>query len=190
VSEPTWADVEAKRTPVVARVRVCLRNDLVDRLAQLDVELRRAREEDEKHNRKPAAPGIAEEIQRVEAEAREHEVEFVFTEIGRRAWSDLLAQYPPDDEQRAQGLDHDPATFPPAAMAASCTSPAGTTLERMTKVFDDWGVGQVTALWRACLAANVGVTQVPKSLAASAVLRASSASSTTADPEGSPEASS
>lgn len=186
----TWDDVEAQRTPVTTSVPVCLRNDLVADIERLEAELVAARIDDDRLNRAPVAPQIAARIVELQDEARAHQVNVVFRELPRRQWTDLLAAHPPTQEDREAGNDFNADTFPPAAMAASCVSPTGMTAERMRRIYDEWSLGQIRPMWRACLKVNTGASAVPKSAAASAILRAFERSSTTADPAASPEASS
>lgn len=88
--------------------------------------------------------------------------------IGHRAWADLLRKHPPtraqlSDDRRA---DHNPETFPVAAIAASL-DPASTEDEVARLVAQEWFNEECwNELWSACLRANV-VDPAPKSLAAS-----------------------
>lgn len=186
----TLAQALEKAQPRTATVRLSLRGDLAREHERLEQKLAEAQRYDEQHNEPDRAPEIAEQIVAVEAEMRDAEVEFVLTSIGKRAWSDLLAQFPPSDEERKQGLDHDPEKFPSAAIAASLTEPSDVTPEGVDQLADVLTVGQWMRLWTACLNANLGDRTPGESVAASAVLRRSRPSSPTADQDTSPGASS
>lgn len=116
-------------------------------------------------------------------------VVFRFRNIGHRAWADLLRKHPPTDSQlrRDRSMDHNPETFPYAAMSASCVShemtPAQVEALDKSKAVD---VDQWSTMWGACCRANVQDT-VPKSLAAGLILRASGGSAATALSTGSPD---
>lgn len=176
-------------TPASQPVRVCTRGDLVAELRRLEEQLVAAQRDDERLNRTAEAPKIARRIAELEQEARSHEVELVVSSIGSTAWSNLMAAHPPTEAQRKQhpGLDHNPDTFPYAAIAASLGEADDTNVRKLA---DKISGGQWARLWSACLAVNVGDVSVPFSVRASAVLRGSDPSSTTADPEGSPDPSS
>lgn len=83
-----------------------------------------------------------------------------------------------------KNLDHNPDTFPIAAIAASAAEPAMTEDEvrRLEQALNN---SQFDALWAHCLEANIGGLQAPKSVAAGTILRANAASASTAAREGS-----
>lgn len=129
-------------------------------------------------DRLPTAQRLAE----IEAEIEERSVTFRFKSIGNRAWSDLLRTHPPTRAQLSQhrGIDHNPETFPYAAIAASCVDPVMTSDD--VKRLDASTAFDVTAwndLWGACLRANVAEAN-PKSQVAGLILRLSAGSATTA----------
>ena len=174
-----------------ATARVLLRQDLVARHSQLETELTVARANDYTTNDPDRAPAIAQQIADLEAEMQAETVEFKFAAIGKKAWADLLAANPPTKEQladelsraKASGtkprlLDMNPETFPIAAIAASCKQPAGVdeaAVKRLEAALTD---AQFTALWMACIEANIGGGDVPKSLAAGQILRVNGQSAT------------
>lgn len=189
MSEWTLDDFAKAHKPARATARVGFRQDLWDRHARLEAELVAAVRGDTSENRDPEAPAIAEAIETLEAEIAVNEKLFTFASIGRQAWTKLLAEHAPSAEHREMGSDHNPETFPPAAVAASAVEPL-LSLKTATAMFDELNISQWNRLWSACLAANLGGGESPKSAVATAVLRRPEPSSTTAPPEGSLEASS
>lgn len=151
---------------------VCLRGDLLAEHERLTMLLAAEIQRDNAENRHAQAPVVAEQLQAVEAQIREAEVEFTFVSIGEQAWTDLGALEPnlPTDEDRANGYAFNPRTFPHAAVAASCTSPSGMTVEKSRQLAEKVSFGQWQKLWGACLRVNAGRGDSPFSLAASAVL--------------------
>lgn len=147
-------DVLAAATPTVAAARISVRGDLLSRHAQLEQDLARALREDETENRHAQAPGIARQIEELEAEIAAASVDFEFTSIGRDAWSVLMSKHSPSDEQRQLGYQFDPISFPIAAVAASCTSHP-MSVDDAQKLSAKLSDGQWTKLWEACLWANV-----------------------------------
>ena len=179
MTEWTWDRIEAESTPPEVSVSICVRGDLVAEHDRLDGELRRVRDEDDRENRPPQAPQIAQQIQDLEEQIRAAEVEFTFRAIGRKALTDLEATHPATAEQQdaqedGTRLTWNPETYPPALVAASCVAPAGITLARAQHAYETWSTGQWSKLWRACLTANLGSTDPgPKSVLASVILAGS-----------------
>jgi hypothetical protein len=183
-------DILDEYTPRTVTVRLLTRGDLIADLERLERELAEARMSDDRLNEPDRAPSVARQIEEVQTEARRYEREFVFQEVGRREWTDLLAEHPPSKEQRDLGLDHNPDTFLPAGIAASCVKPVGVTVEGIAKLADKLGAGRYDLLWGACLAANRGDSRIPSSAAASVLRLDSGPNSTTRRPSGSPDPSS
>lgn len=183
----SWADIKAKHRRTRVSVAIPMAADLADEHGRLAVELKRARDEDEQHNRDPQAPLIAQRMLDLEVEIRASEVTFTFEAIGRGAKRQLLRKHQPTDAQRdeasSQGVDDiafNIDTYPPALLAASCVQvvdAAGDSVDvadiDWVEIWGDWNEGQLQRLWRACLAADAGVADTPKSTAASALISAS-----------------
>lgn len=177
----SWQARKKRHSTPIVSVSVSLRGDLVDQLEVLEEELRQVRKDDAMSNREPEAPAIARKIQEIESEAHEDEVLFKFKALGRGPFARLMAEHPPTAEQQAAAgsdihLPYNVDTYPPALYAASCIEPvelAGN-LEEWTEIHEEWSVGQNSNLWRACNAANAGVAEIPKSVAASVVLQQNS----------------
>jgi len=164
-----------------ASARVLLRQDLVSRHRELEAELAEAIARDAVTNAADRAPAISKEIKALEAEMESALVEFRFRNVGKKAWADLLAQHPPTKDQRATlKTDHNPETFPIAAMALACVQPEGVDEVAVRRLEATLSDSQFTALWRACIDANMGGTESPKSLAAGQILRAKERSEITA----------
>ncbi len=173
----------------VATARVLLRQDMVAKHRELEAELTAAVARDATTNERDQAPEIARQIEALEAEMETAKVEFRFRAVGKKAWADLLAKHPPLKEHKELRVDHNPETFPIAAIAASCVSPelSEDDVRRLEVAMTD---AQFTVLWRGCIDANIGGVESPKSLAAGQILRVNERSGTTAVPAASPEASS
>lgn len=117
------------------------------------------------------------------AEQKAGAITFAFVGVGRARHALILAENPPTKAQKKAApagmvprynLD----TFPPALLAEACHEPAELhgDVDAWTEIYNEWSDGQTSALWNACLAAQAGVNDAPKSVAASAAL-ASSANS-------------
>lgn len=178
--------------PRTVTVNVPVRGDLVQEIRDVSQELGRAIREDELHNLPSRAPELQARLEQLNADLEADGVLFKFVGLSNREWSELLAAHPPSVEDRALGADYNPATFPVAAIAASCVEPEGVTPDKVEALADTVTLGVFRRLWDACLAANIGVEDqaVPTTAAAIDGLLASVVSSTTAADTESPTASS
>lgn len=92
-------------------------------------------------------------------------VTVVIRSIGRKAWSDLLGEYPATAEQRAKvkeilgddaaedDLGYDVDRFPAAAVSACLVEPK-LTVEQVDELFDAWNLSDSTTLFAAVLEVN------------------------------------
>ncbi len=144
----TLSGVLDEYRPPSMPVRICVRADLVARLEEL-----------------VAAGGDEAQIDKLRDEVAAYECEFVVQSIGALAWQRLLAAHPPTDDQRRRspGLDHNPLTFPYAAVAASCVAPDGVSDETINELAERLTATQWEALWMACLSVNLFAGTPPHS---------------------------
>jgi hypothetical protein len=181
-------EVLAQATFRTETVSVCVRGDLREKLrsaARRYIE-QRAADELENRSSKHLAPAIAAEIVELERQAAAATVDFHMAAIGSTAWGVLLAEHPDPNGKRMW----DVATFPPAAIAASIVEPEGWTAEKVTALAERISDGDFQALWQGCLEVNAERSELPKFGALFAPPPSSEPSSTTADPEAFPTASS
>lgn len=184
------ADDDIRYTPVAVAKLQRVPQSLRDEHAELDALLPTLVSDTIDHH--PDREATARRLAELEAEMEASTVEIKLRGIGHRAWADLLKAAPPRPEHRkaSPGIDHNPEVFPICAIAASSFEPKMTEEQVMQLVAKPWFNEKCWSdLWGACLRANV-VDEVPKSLAAGAILRLSGASGTTAVNEASPAPSS
>jgi phage tail protein X len=175
-----WLDDYQPRT---VEIRVCTRYDLLDQHAKLEGQLVG---ETTDARRKM----LARKIVKLETEIEAVEKVFTFEDIGGR-WMDLIGKHPPTEAQLKadRNLDHNPETFPVAAVATSSSHPK-LTEDQVAKLRRKLQHAQWQKVWSAVLEANLGMAEAPKSLLAGLALRRNGASGTTPAPEASPAASS
>lgn len=169
--------------PHTVEVRICTRFDLAEQHAKLEQDLAAASSASRRKT-------IARKVVKLEAEIEAVEKVFTFADIGGD-WLDLIGKHPPTKDQLAadRTLDHNPETFPVAAIAASSSVPK-LTVDQVKRMRSKLQFVQWQKLWAAALEANLGMATAPKSLLAGAVLRTNGGSGTTPAPAGSPAASS
>lgn len=168
-------------------VLICARGDLVDAHAEAVRALAAATEDGDGSLASPEITEAARRVQEIEEEQAASTVTFVLSSVSRRVWADLLAANAPTDEQRRAGHDHNPDTFPVAAVAACAVEPS-LSLQQAEKLIDVLPAGEWSKLWVTALHLNISETPHPKLGAATELLRANGRSSTTSDPAGSLEA--
>lgn len=183
-NEEVIADLLARAKPVVVEVPVCTAGDLVTRHAQLMADLNDLSQEGSLGGNKKAAALLA-ELETVEAEQEQATLVVKVSSVGRRAWADALRAHPPRPEDK--GLDHNPDTFPVAAVALA----TGVPVEQIEVLAEQLPPGEWRKLWDAAVHVNVAPMPHPKVPAGvTELVRASGRSSTSRRSKASPAASS
>ena len=176
-------------TPDAEEVPLCLRGDLVARIDQLERDLKEALVDDERENRRPQAPALAEQVEELRREADGFTKVFRIQSIPRSDWKKLRREHPPEDDHVRMGLDFNPETFPVAAFAACLVSIDGDPVAPMDypkaeRFLDSITEGQFMRLWTAVNNVNVrSGGALPKSDLVTGILRYSEPTSTTPSPE-------
>lgn len=176
--------------PPSIEVRVCPRADLLEEHRRLDRALADAGGRGDIGGlaggaTRDTAKRVAEVEEQIEAATRA----FRFRALSRRRWRALLAAHPPRKQDKADGVDFNPETFPVAAIAACAAEPSMTD-EQAEQLADRLPLGEFERLWQAVVSVNLGASETPKSVLATAILRTNGASSTSAARGESPGASS
>lgn len=149
---------DAKKT-ATARAWVPLEPGLTQTYEDLQADLKQAQRYDASHNDTDTAPAVETELEAVEQRIAETRALFEFTAIGRKPYNALLKAHPPKKpEDKVYGFD--PATFPPALLAATAISPT-LTPEQATEIWDEWADAEATLLFETALKPNRTVADVP-----------------------------
>lgn len=169
-------DLIATAQPRTLTVRVCARGDLVDRHAALVAELDAVMGDSKSIGGSPDIKRLAAEIVEVEAEQEAHTAALVMRSVSRRRWVDLLAEHPPRPADKERGLDHNPVTFPVAAVQACCDGMSPEQAEQLSGNADpEKGLhpAEWNKLYMAAQALNILETPHPKLPAALSIARES-----------------
>ncbi|MEU1496987.1 hypothetical protein [Streptomyces sp. NPDC005732] len=160
-------DILKSAKPREKTVRICIRGDLAGEAERLQEELSKVSEDWEPDSLTSVHPAraIAEQLKAVHEQAKDAEEPFTFRYIGDRAYSDLLAAHPGEDDGQ---LFH-PTTFPRALIVASCVEPA-MTAEDATELFEVLNQAEIDKLANAAWDVHTAADVIPFSLAASALL--------------------
>jgi hypothetical protein len=164
---PSIQDILQQAKPRERTVQVCIRGDLASEVERLTDELSKVSQDWQPESIADEHPGrrLAVELQKARAEARAAEQPFVLRYIGDRAYHDLLAAHPSDNDNEL----FDDHTFPKALIAASCVDPQMTP-EQADELFEVINQGEQKKLFDAAWEVHNGVGASPFSLAASALL--------------------
>ncbi|NEB92451.1 hypothetical protein [Streptomyces bauhiniae] len=148
-------------------VMVCMRGDLAGEAERLSEELSRTAEDWEPSDLTDEHPAraLAAKLKAAREAARKSEVPFTLRYIGDKAYSDLLAAHPGEEEGQ---LFH-PSTFPRALVVAACVDPV-MTAEQAANLFEVLNQGEIQKLVTAAWDVHTSSDLVPFSLAASALL--------------------
>ena len=115
---------------------------------------------DKKENRTPKAPAIQKKIDALREEAEEEKTVFLFKDIGRRKFDALVEAFPPTSAQKKDNFQWNPDGFVPALLHAAAIDPKMSEIDAQ-EVYDEWGRGDVEALFNAALQACLEQASVP-----------------------------
>lgn len=164
---PSIEDILKQAMPRERTVMVCIRGDLASEVERLADELAKVSKEWEPTDLTQEHPGreISAKLKAAQEAAQAAQVPFVLRYIGDKAYSDLLAAHPSDNEREL----FDDRTFPRALVVASCVDPR-MTAEQAEKLYEVINKGEQTKLFDAAWDVHNSADTAPFSLAASALL--------------------
>jgi hypothetical protein len=96
-----------------------------------------------------------EHVEKARAEAEADSVLMVFHGISREAFNALVDAHPPSEEDAKKGRDYDPATFPPALIAATCVDPGFDSPDEVLEVIGDWNMTERESLFTTAMSTCV-----------------------------------
>lgn len=204
--KPTWDEIRALRKPRTTTVWVPLDNGLMDRVEQLEKQIKAEERADERQQRRPVAPRLRKELDGLLDQAEEVAQPFEMTELPRRIYRTLLDLHPPTEADKAKGVTRwNEDGIAPTLIAAACISPELTTVPRSefvdqivpgakaaklrdlcgpaVEIWDEWSSAIAYLLFSAAYELQEGGSQVPFTVRSSSETRGSGPSSTTAPPE-------
>jgi hypothetical protein len=158
----------ASAAPAHVEVSVCGRGDLVDRHAELVVELAAATASSS--GSLAGNKDVDRLLKAVAACEKEQEgstLTFTLHSVSRTKWADCLAAHPP--RRGVDRGDHNPETFQPAAVALCCDT---VTEPQAAKLAEVLPLGEWDKLWGAVVQLNLVKLPHPKLRAATETARA------------------
>lgn len=167
MSKRSFADIKALKKPNEVSVELILDPELTRTLAELQRRLVVEERLDRKENRAPVAPSIQKEIDALMDRVDASKVVFTFKDPGRKKFEELVEACPPTAEQKAQAkADGQPQPswnvfeFVPGLLALTSEDPE-LSLEEANDIYDNWGRGDVEALFDTALQACMEQASVP-----------------------------
>ncbi|MCU1488295.1 MAG: hypothetical protein JWN67_5041 [Actinomycetia bacterium] len=140
-----FAEFQAEFTPVEMTAMVCSDGKLTADIERAELELASLGEDDS------SRPELARRIVAMVDDLRTKERPFLVRAISDLAWSNLLAEHAPGEDDMAYGYNQ--RTFPQAAVAASCVAP-DLTLEQAEWLRSTLAPSQWRRLWSAARVVN------------------------------------
>lgn len=167
MSTKSFAEIKALKKPNEVSVEIILDPELTRALAELERRKLKTEREDQRENRAPKAPALQKEIDEILSQIDDSKVEFVFRDPGRKSFETLVEACPPDDAAIAEAKklneslpSWDPETFVPGLISLASWIPK-LTLEEAQEIYDQWGRGDVEALFNTALQACLEQASIP-----------------------------
>ncbi len=164
----TISDILREKKPNTKTVDIVLDSDLAGEIRFKEQELAQIRMRKDRSLADGVGP-LQSELDALYESAADIAVTFVFTDVGRKPFEELLMDHAPTKAQKdhvaATGggiLEFDLDTFPPALLALTASDPE-LTLEEATEIFDTWGSGDAEVLFSTALLVCKERTSVPLS---------------------------
>lgn len=156
----SFDEIRRLKKPNEVSVEMILNPELTRSIDELERRKELEARRDAKENRAPLAPGIQKEIDKLREEAEDEKTTFAFRDIGRRKFDALVEAFPPTAAQKKDQFQWDPDKFCPALLAASAIDPKMSDIDAQ-EIYDEWGRGDVEALFNAALQACLEQASVP-----------------------------
>lgn len=160
MSDFTFKDINAKKKPFELAVDVITDGELARRIEALVKDYQAQLVRDKRLNEPAKAPAILKQIEDLRDQAEEVTYTFIFRDIGRKAFEDMQDEYPATPAQEEDGFRYNPEEFGPRLLASSCIQPS-LTLEDARTIWNDWGQGEVNALFGAAVSVCAERASIP-----------------------------
>lgn len=185
----TIEEIRRKKKPNKKEVSIILDSDLGSAIRKKQEELEHATRMNVKgRSLADVSPQkIQIELDDMISEAMDTTVTFIFQDIGRKRFNELVENNPPTpeqkqlwkDEENPGHLGYNLETFPIALITATCIEPK-MKYEDVESLFEEWGEGDIEALFAGALGVCKERTSIPLSKRVSEPIADSALSSTSA----------
>ncbi len=164
--QQTMANIIKKKRGVMKKATIQIDGEVAVEILELRAQVTIAEQFDRRHNEDDTAPKLQAKLDQLIEDSKDTEITFVFKAIGRIAY-DKIVEDPanvPSDEQKKEGAQFNPDTFPPALVAAAAVDPE-ISLEEAVEIFGDseWNGAELQKLFFAALEVNTETGDIPLS---------------------------
>jgi len=168
--QQTMANIIKKKRGVTKKVPIQIDGELASEIIELRQQIVLAEQFDRGENKPESALPLKKELEELIEGSKDTEVVFTFKALGRIVYDELIEEpeHQPTDEQKKEGAQYNPDTFPAALVAASCADPE-ISLEQATEIFADssWNGAELQKLFFGALEVNTETADIPLSKAGS-----------------------
>ncbi len=176
----TMANIIKKKRGVTKKVPIQIDGEIAAEILELRAKITLAEQFDSKRNKPETALKLKKKLEELIERSRDTEITFIFKSLGRIVYDDLveLPEHQPSDEQKKEGAQFNPDTFPPALVAAAAVDPE-ISIEEAVEIFGDseWNGAELQKLFFAALEVNTETGDIPLSKGGSGVTASSLLSS-------------
>jgi hypothetical protein len=162
----TISDIRREKKAVIKKVTIQLDGEVAAHLNELRDNIEEAKRRDVMANSPDTAPAAQVALDKAIEAAKETAQVFEFHSIGRFEYDKLVSKPTnrPTKEQKKEGMDFNPDTFPPELVSASCVDPE-IPLEDAQAIFSDpdWNAAELQRLFYCALEVNNETGDVPLS---------------------------
>jgi hypothetical protein len=167
LSKTTFEDIQRLKKPNENSVELIANPELTRSMEELVRRHTTEKRRDDKENRPPKAPAIQKEIDLLTEEIENSKITFTFRDPGRQQFDKLVDSCPPTDHDKkvakeaGQGQPGwNPEAFVPGLLSLAAIKPK-LTLDNALAIYNEWGRGDVEALFNAALQACLEQASVP-----------------------------
>jgi len=162
----TIAEIRAAKKPVTKKVTIQLDGELAGMLNELRDKLEDAKRYDVISNSQDTAPAARQALDEAIEASKDTQAVFEFRSIGRFEYDKIVSKPSnrPTPQQKKEGLDFNPDTFPAEIVSASCIDPV-IPLDDAKEIFSDtnWNAAELQRLFFCALEVNNETGDVPLS---------------------------
>ncbi len=157
----SFEEIRRLKKPNEVTVEIVLDPETSRVIDELERRYEREKRLDERQNRAQLAPNILKEIENLREQMEDDKVTFSFRDPGRQKFDALVDAFPPSEQDRKENqFQWDPDGFVPALIALAALDPKLSDVEAK-EIYDEWGRGDVEALFNAALQASLEQASIP-----------------------------
>jgi predicted transcriptional regulator len=157
----TFDEIRRLKKPNEVSVELLLDPEISRVIEELERRHEREVRMDAKHNRTPEAPKIAKELESLRESVEDKKTTFTFRDPGRQKFDALVDAHPPTaKDKKENNYQWNPDSFVPALLSLCSVDPK-LTEEEGKEIYNEWGRGDVEALFNAALQASLEQASIP-----------------------------